>query len=79
MKLRTDLAATKETVLVESGIDISPVRSRVPEELKSEVEMAKLLDQCMAEAYSDFSDAMMGLINEQNEQDVENDFRKFKP
>ena len=79
MKLRTDLAARKETVLAESGIDISPVRSRVPEELKSEAEMAKLHDQCMAEAYSDFSDAMMGLINEQNELDVENDFRKFKP
>ena len=79
MKLRTDLAARKETVLAESGIDISPVRSRVPEELKSEAEMAKLLDQCMAEAYSDFSDAMMSLINEQNELDVENDFRKFKP
>ena len=51
MKLRTDLAAQTETVLEESGIDISPVRDRVPEELKQDDSMKKLLDQCMNEAY----------------------------
>ena len=51
MKLRTDLAAQKGTVLEESGIDISPVRNRVPEQLKQADDMKELLDTCMNEAY----------------------------
>ena len=29
--------------------------------------------------FSDFSKAMMNLISDQTEEDVENDFRKFRP
>jgi len=79
MTLRTDLAAKEETVLEESGIVLDPVRNRVPEDLKTKPDMKLLLNDLINEAYSDFSKAMMNLISDQTEEDVENDFRKFRP
>ena len=50
MTLRSDLAPREETIIDESGIDLNPIQTRVPEQLKSTQHMKELLDSLLHEA-----------------------------